>query len=195
MDADDVRHAAAASRALLEHATERDWSGAARGVDMTVAGVVAHVGETLLGFAADLAAGGSPVTVLQTRLAPDAAPADLLAATTVCAEVLAAVVETTPPETRGHHPFGPADPAGFAAMGCLELLVHTDDAARGLGLVFEPDAHLAHHVLHRLFPATPRSTRSWPTLRWATGRCTLDADHPRLREWRWHSAPPDGRPI
>ena len=79
-------------------------------------------------------------------------------------------------------------------MGVLELLVHTDDAARGLGIGFEPDAHLAHRVLHRLFPATPRGSRSWPTLRWATGRCALDADHPRLQEWRWHSAPPDGRP-
>ena len=57
------------------------------------------------------------------------------------------------------------------------------------------DAHLAQHVLHRLFPAAPRGARSWPTLRWSTGRCALDADHPRLQEWRWRSAPPDGRPV
>ncbi|AEA26684.1 hypothetical protein Psed_4531 [Pseudonocardia dioxanivorans CB1190] len=195
MDADDVRQAAAASATLLEPAAERDWSVAASGVDMSVAGVVAHVGQTLLQFAADLAAGGSPVAALHVRLDPAVPAAELLATTAVCAEVLACVVETMPPEVRGHHPFGAADPAGFAAMGCLELLVHTDDAARGLGLVFEPDAHLAQHVLHRLFPAAPRGARSWPTLRWSTGRCALDADHPRLQEWRWHSAPPDGRPV
>ncbi|GAY08540.1 maleylpyruvate isomerase N-terminal domain-containing protein [Pseudonocardia sp. N23] len=194
MDADDVRQAAAASRAVLEHAAGRDWSLPAHAVDMPVAGVVAHVGGTLLGFAADLAAGGAALTALETRLDPGASPAELVGGVVAGSEVLAAVVEAAPPDVRGHHPFGSADASGFAAMGVLELLVHTDDAARGLGVVFEPDAHLAHRVLCRLFPSTPRGTRSWPTLRWATGRCALDADHPRLEEWRWHSAPPDGRP-
>ncbi|GEL26743.1 hypothetical protein PSU4_56970 [Pseudonocardia sulfidoxydans NBRC 16205] len=194
MDADDVRQAAAASCAVLEHAGGRDWSVAARGVDMTVAGVVAHVGATLLGFAADLAAGGATLDALETRIDPGAPPAALVGGIVAGSEVLAAVVEAAPPDARGHHPFGSADASGFAAMGVLELLVHTDDAARGLGVGFEPDAHLAQRVLHRLFPATPRGSRSWPTLRWATGRCALDTDHPRLQEWRWHSAPPDGRP-
>ncbi|MBN9110540.1 MAG: hypothetical protein J0I34_17395 [Pseudonocardia sp.] len=194
MDADDVRQAAAASRALLEHAERRDWSVAAHGVDMTVAEVVAHVGATLLGFAADLAAGGATLDALHTRFDPGAPPGALVAGVVAGSEVLGAVVAASPPEARGHHAFGSADASGFAAMGVLELLVHTDDAARGLGIGFEPDAHLAHRVLHRLFPATPRGSRSWPTLRWATGRCALDADHPRLQEWRWHSAPPDGRP-
>lgn len=194
MDADDVRQAGVASRALLDHAAGRDWTAPAHGVDMTVAEVVAHLGATLLGFAADLAAGGATLDALQTRLDPAAPPAALVAGVEAGAGVLGAVVEASPPDARGHHPFGSADASGFAAMGVLELLVHTDDAARGLGVGFEPDAHLAHRVLHRLFPSTPRGSRSWPTLRWATGRCALDADHPRLQEWRWHSAPPDGRP-
>lgn len=188
MDGDDVRQAAAACRALLATAVDRDWTAPAHGVDMSVAQVVAHTGETLLWYATDLAAAGPEVAVMDARVVADAPPPQLLIGLTAFAEVLAAVVEASPPATRAHHSQGQADPSGFAAMACDEILVHTDDAARGLGLVFEPDAHLTHRVLHRLFPDAPRGDRSWPTLRWANGRCAL-AEHPRRVEWRWHCAP------
>ncbi|MCF7547768.1 hypothetical protein [Pseudonocardia sp. WMMC193] len=116
MHSDDVRAAAAACTGLLRGAVGRDWSVRAGDLDMTVAQVVAHVGES--------------------------------------------------------------------------LLVHTDDAARGLGLAFEPDARLAGHVVRRLFPWAPHDERSWPTLRWANGRAPLGG-RPRLADWRWHCAPLD----
>jgi hypothetical protein len=155
---------------------------------MSVAEVVAHIGETLLWYAADLAARGPELAVMDARVTADASPQQLLTGLTAFAEVLAAVIEAAPPGARGHHSQGLADTSGFAAMACDEILVHTDDAARGLGLVFEPDAHLSHRVLHRLFPDAPRGERSWPTLRWANGRCAL-VEHPRRHEWHWHCAP------
>ncbi|MHA6795801.1 maleylpyruvate isomerase N-terminal domain-containing protein [Pseudonocardia bannensis] len=188
MDGDDVRVAAASSRAALEPMTGRDWTAAAGDLQLSVAEVVAHVGETLLRYATDLAAGPAAVPTMELRVRPSAPPAALLATVVTAADVLAAVLDAAPPGARGFHPAGTADTSGFAAMACDELLVHTDDAARGLGLVFEPDVRLAGHTLRRLFPWAPTDGRSWPALRWANGRAPL-GERPRLSEWYWHCAP------
>ena len=81
-----------------------------------------------------------------------------------------------------------ADPSGFAAMACDEMLIHTDDAARGLGLAFHPEPDLATAVLHRLFPWVTIITDPWEQLRWANGRADF-ADQQRLSGWAWHCAP------
>jgi hypothetical protein len=44
-------------------------------------------------------------------------------------------------------------------MACDELLIHTDDAGRGLGLVLTPDAALCARVLAHLFPEAPGDVR------------------------------------
>jgi len=106
------------------------------------------------------------------------------------ANALGHVVDGTPPGTRGFHPFGMADASGFAAMGCDEMLVHTDDAARGLGTTFRPDDELAERTLRRLFPWAPEGDDPWATLRWANGRQSLGGK-PRLEHWWWHCAPLD----
>jgi uncharacterized protein (TIGR03083 family) len=190
MRSDDVRAAAAACTGLLAGAVGRDWSVPAGELEMSVAEVVAHVGESLLFYAADLVGGRELNDALVVRVRADRAPAALLALVRTGATVLAATVEECDEEVRGYHPAGAADASGFAAMACDELLIHTDDAARGLGLAFEPDAHLAGHVVRRLFPWAPHGERSWPTLRWANGRAPL-GDRPRLTSWQWHCAPLD----
>ncbi|SDH37272.1 maleylpyruvate isomerase N-terminal domain-containing protein [Pseudonocardia oroxyli] len=190
MHSDDVRAAAAACTGLLRGAVGRDWSVRAGDLDMTVAQVVAHVGESLLFYAADLVGGPVLNDALEVRVRPDRPPAALLGIVGTGAEVLASTVESCDDEVRGYHASGAADASGFAAMACDELLVHTDDAARGLGLAFEPDARLAGHVVRRLFPWAPHDERSWPTLRWANGRAPLGG-RPRLADWRWHCAPLD----
>lgn len=85
---------------------------------------------------------------------------------------------------------GAADPSGFAAMACDEILIHTDDAARGLGLVFRPPTDLAERVLHRLFPWVTDVDDPWEGLRWANGRIALGGRE-RLSGWTWHCAPLD----
>lgn len=78
-----------------------------------------------------------------------------------------------PPHARGFHPMGAADPSGFAAMACDEILVHTHDAGTGLEADFRPSAALAARVLTRLFPWHEPGDDPWTTLLWANGRLDL----------------------
>jgi hypothetical protein len=106
----------------------------------------------------------------------------------VCAALLAQSVDAAPPAARGFHPFGSTDPAGFVAMACDEILVHTADIAGAFGHGWQPDDHLAASVVARLFPWAPAGWPPWDTLLWCNGRRPL-GDHPRLERWRWQCAP------
>lgn len=119
---------------------------------------------------------------------PDAANAAILLSASNAARVCAASLDAAPSDVRGFHPAGSPDAAGFAGMACDELLVHADDAARGLGLTFSPNAALAARVLARLFPWHEAGGDPWQTLLWANGRINLP-DRQDQRGWRWHSAP------
>ncbi|MFF0742854.1 maleylpyruvate isomerase N-terminal domain-containing protein [Streptomyces sp. NPDC004111] len=122
---------------------------------------------------------------------PAAGPEGLLATVEACGALLAAAVDTAPPATSAPHVFGAADPEGFAAMGVVEALVHTYDAARGLGVPQRPPQELAERALVRLFPDVPLTEDApWPTLLWATGR-TGGPGRPRRETWRWYGAPRD----
>lgn len=118
----------------------------------------------------------------------DAPNDDLVATLVAYASVAAAVVEVSPDSARGFHPMGTADPSGFAAMACDELLIHADDAARGLGRTFRPPVDLSRKVLRRLFPWVMPGDDVWARLRWANGRIALDGQD-RLTGWAWHCAP------
>ncbi len=101
---------------------------------------------------------------------------------------MSAIIRASPPDLRAHHVFGVSDPAGFAAMGVVETLVHTHDVATALEIGWTPDAGLSGRVLARLFPDAPADTDRWPTLLWATGRAEIPG-HPRLEFWRWDGTP------
>ncbi len=75
-------------------------------------------------------------------------------------------------------------------MACDEILVHGDDAARGLGVRFEPDRQLAARVVARLFPwhSLGPDDDPWQTLLWANGRVDLEG-RPHQGRWRWHCEP------
>ncbi|MFC4532426.1 hypothetical protein [Sphaerisporangium dianthi] len=117
-----------------------------------------------------------------------AGPEGLLQVLEACGGLLAAVVRTRPPHVRAYHVYGASDPAGFAAMGIVEALVHTHDVAGGLGFAWNPPADLCARVLARLFPEIPATGDPWPCLLWATGRGELPG-RPRLTTWRWYGAP------
>lgn len=187
----DLRSAALAFTGCVGPATGQDWSAPVPDLDWTVAETVRHLAGALLWYPIDAAAGPDELPGVDVVVKPDATPAELANAVERLAAVLGAVVDGLPPTTRGFHPFGAADPAGFAAMGCDEILIHTDDAARGLGLDFEPPAELCERVLGRLFPWAPAGVGTpWERLRWANGRIALPG-HPRLTRWRWQAAPLD----
>ncbi|WP_115944693.1 maleylpyruvate isomerase N-terminal domain-containing protein [Amycolatopsis thermalba] len=188
MDANVLLTTAETCTEFLSGQLERDWSVPVPEMDLTVAGVVAHISDCLHWYAYDLTAGPVELSTMESHVRAGSPPAELLVTLGTTAKVLAAVVATSGPEARGFHPWGIADPAGFAAMACDELLVHTHDAARRLGVEFAAPARLAAAALYRLFPWTPMDTDPWPTLLWANGRTSLPG-HPRLSKWRWHCAP------
>ena len=189
MTGDDVRAAAELCRRALEPALAADWSVPVPGLDFTVASVVAHAAEAPLWYSLDLWSGPEDAA-FEVKVVPDAPNERLLRSLLVSARALAAGVEAAPASTRGFHPMGSPDPSGFAAMACDELLVHGDDAARGLGAAFTADTRLVAAVLARLFPwhAVGPDQDPWEVLLWANGRIDL-AGRPRQDRWRWHCAP------
>jgi hypothetical protein len=190
MDATDVRAAAKQCAHFLSAAVTADWSAPIPDMAWSVAQAVAHAAEGPLWYAFDLSAGATEVTTLDLRVKPESPPAQLIATLVAAAHMAASVIEGASPDRRGFHPLGWADPSGFAAMACDELLIHTDDAGRGLGRTFVPDPALCARVLGRLFPDAPRDVAPWDGLRWANGRIAL-LDRPRQRTWRWTCAPPE----
>jgi hypothetical protein len=183
-----VQQTADVCTSFLVPLTDADWTVGVPDLEMTVAQVVAHAAEGPLWYAIDLAAGGKDLTTVEHRVNFDGAPAVIVDTLRTYADIVAAVIEAAPDDARGIHPLGMADPSGFAAMACDEMLIHTDDAARGLGQSFAPPPELAQTVLTRLFPWVSAGDDPWSTLRWANGRIALD-DRPRLARWRWHCAP------
>jgi hypothetical protein len=129
------------------------------------------------------AAGDLPI---EATVLDDATPEDLLRSIVMCGELLRLAVASASPEARAWHPYGTSDPLGFAAMGIVEVLVHTHDIARGLTIDWAPPGMLCEPVLRRLFPAAPRGDPS-QVLLWCTGRAALDG-RPRLTRWRWESS-------
>lgn len=183
-----VRQVAQECASFLGGVAPADWTAPIPEMEMTVAEVVAHTADSCLWYAIDLSAGGKDLQLVEHRVKPDGDPQELLDTVTAYAAVAAAVIDAASPGARGFHPMGMADRSGFAAMACDEMLVHTDDAARGLGLTFTPPPALADAVLRRLFPWAPADGDPWELLRWANGRIAL-ADEPRLEGWAWHCAP------
>jgi uncharacterized protein (TIGR03083 family) len=186
---DDVRAAAELCRQALEPALGADWSAPVPNLDFTVAGVVGHASQATLWYSVDMWSGPENAS-FEVKIADDTGNRRLLASLLGGAQVLAAALDAAPPSLRGFHPFGSPDPAGFAAMGCDELLVHGRDAASGLGREFGEDAGLASSILARLFPwhSLEAGDDPWQVLLWANGRVSLPGRADQ-RRWGWHCAP------
>jgi hypothetical protein len=195
--ADDVDLAVWSAVDALAAATV-DWDALAGSLEWTCWETVEHLADDLFCYAAQLGPRhpptGGDIPFVWTPRRPgapgnlivadrDAGPAALLAVLETSGAMLTAIVRTRPPESRAYHGFGVSDPAGFAAMGVVETLVHTYDI---LGPTWTPPDDLCDRVLARLFPDAPLG--GWPALLWATGRGELP-DRPRRTEWRWYGAP------
>jgi hypothetical protein len=184
-----VRVCGEALRALLD----RDWSVLAAELETSCEETSEHITAALGSYVVHLAS-RSPVRLpFRLHVVPregEAGRSALLAGMEAMATVLAMVARSSSPHTRAFHVFGLADAEGFIAMGCDELLIHTDDIVRGLGgRDFRPPEDLCRKVARRLFPWTPGGADAWSTLRWANGRQALPG-HPRLApDWVWHAAP------
>jgi uncharacterized protein (TIGR03083 family) len=188
MDGSNLRQSARASTSFLNSTVDLDWDRPIPEMTWSVREVVAHIAEVLLWYSTDLAAGPKELSTMELKVRPGDPPDQLIATITAFSETLAHVVDGVPPGQRGWHPDGLADGTGFSAMGCDELLVHTHDAAVGLGLEFEPPEVFSRMVLRRIFPWAPRDTDPWETLLWANGRTALPGLE-RQVDWHRHPAP------
>lgn len=203
--ADDLEEAVRLTLDTLRAAaaTEADWERTAGSLEWTCRETVEHLSDDLFAYAVQLGPRQPPLTgevpysyasrrpggpANAVHADPAAGSAGLLQVLEASGALLVAMVRTTPAEVRAYHVFGVSDPAGFAAMGLVETLVHTHDVAGGLGLDWSPPAALCARALARLFPEVPTDTDPWQTLLWATGRAEL-AGHPRRTKWRWSGAP------
>ncbi|AIJ22069.1 hypothetical protein [Amycolatopsis methanolica] len=186
----------------LRTALDADWDVPAGDLDWSCWETAEHLSDDVFGYAVRLGPRTPPrhgeVPYLWQRLRPGgpsnavradryARPAGPLRVVEVSAALLTAMVRTTPAHVRAWHVWGDSDPAGFAAMGIVQTLVHTHDLAAGLGLAWEPPGELCEPVVRRLFPHVAPD-EPWPTLLWATGRGELPG-RARLGDWRWYAAP------
>lgn len=204
---DDLDSALAAVAEALTPAIDRDWSARAGSLEWDCWHTAEHIGDALLSYAAQLVVRPrSRYVRFLANADADATAAEVLEFALAGGGILASAVRTASPEVRAYHPTGMADPAGFAAMGCVEALIHGYDIAQGLSVELHAPRDVCARVLARLFPdlhltpnpaegetatagtATVDAADPWQMLRWATGRLDLPG-HPRPEKWRWHGAP------
>ncbi|MBF5032894.1 maleylpyruvate isomerase N-terminal domain-containing protein [Micromonospora sp. ANENR4] len=188
MNGGDVRAAADAMTAVLRPAADRDWTVRAGDLDWSCWTTAAHIAHDLVAYAGQVS--GRPdggYLPFDLRVRADAAPAEVLTVAAAAAGMLAATIDEASPDDRAWH-FGPCDPAGFAAMGVAEIVLHTHDLTRGLDLNWSPPAGLCARVVRRLFPDAPDGDPA-PVLLWLTGRAPLGG-RPRRTAWTWQAARP-----
>ncbi len=185
----DLLTAAAVSRAALEPALDRDWRVRAGDLEWSCLVTLNHILDALNFYSGLLATRSPELRETGAIDTTDIPLADVLTMVETFAAILSEVVRAAPPETRAFHWAGLADPPGFIAMGCEEILVHSADIAQGLGLPLRPPTDLASRVCARLFPWAPADVDPWDALRWAAGRTALPV-YPRLGpDWGFHCAP------
>jgi hypothetical protein len=199
MLSDDLDESVRLAIETLAAAEDSDWDVPAGTLTWTCWETAEHLSDDLFFYAAQISPREPPkddhVPFAMSRRRPDgpldsvAADRDsgvpgLLRVVDACAGLLSAVARVRPPSVRAHHVFGRSDPAGFAAMGTVETLVHTHDMATGLGLSWTPPRDICERVLARLFPDAPAGLDPWRTLLWCTGRAELPG-RARLTTWRW----------
>ena len=184
---EDLHACASTVVTALAPVAAADWSVPAGDLEWDCRRTLDHVPDALLLYAAHLAARASSGLPAVRDGDVAATPRRLLRVLDTAAAILAEVVATAPPDARAFHPAGMADPEGFCAMGCDEILVHGWDLGRGLGVEVRPSEELAGRIVARLFPWVPAG--GWETLLWANGRVVLGGSDRLGPDWYWHCAP------
>jgi hypothetical protein len=188
LDVSTLRRCTEHCASFLDGSVDASWSVPIPDMTWNVSETVAHMAQALLWYSIDFAAGPGELSSIEMRVDATATNSELIRTVRTLSRVLAGVVTTTEEGWLGWHPYGIADVSGFLGMACDELVVHTSDAASGLGREFVPPPEIADATLRRLFPWAPSDVDPWSGLKWANGRMELSG-HGRLTRWQWHCAP------
>jgi len=186
---ENVREAAATCRDALSGLVDLDWSIRAGELEWSCRRTLEHIPSAQVFYASQLALAAKERLPRARGGEDQLTVAELLLSVEVNAAILEHVLRAAPASARAFHPAGMADPSGFAAMGCDEILIHTADIAAGFGIDFKPPEDLCGLVLARLFPWAPTDVGHWESLLWANGRLALPGLGPQNVNWRWHCAP------
>ncbi|HWS33062.1 MAG TPA: hypothetical protein VN408_10000 [Actinoplanes sp.] len=195
----DVRQSVSLAAATLRDTVGGDWRQPAAGLEWTVWETLEHTADDLFAYAGQISSatppqddyvpfgwrqlrdGGPALTVFVKE---DAKPEGLIDVLLSSGGLLTAAVLTTPADRLAYHPYGISDPAGFAAMGVVETLVHMHDVARALDVPWTPPEDLCDRALRRLFRDAPADGSRWAALLQVTGR----GETP-VGKWRWDGTP------
>ncbi len=172
------------TRVLMPHA-EADWNVQAGALEWSCWETAAHVAHDLVAYAGQIAGRATASYLPFDLVVAPSPPREVLEVVAACGRLLRSAVEDAGPETVAWH-WGMSDPAGFAAVGVGETLVHTHDITQGLGVGWRPPESLSQLVVDRLLPNAPQG-RASDVLLWATGRADLEG-RPRVSEWVWRAA-------
>jgi hypothetical protein len=186
LDGNAVRVAVTAVRDLF--ARVPDGAAAVPVMGASVTAVAQHLVSCLAWYAHDLVAGPDEVSPADLVARPAADLPIVSRSVGAWGEVLARTVDAAGPADRGWHSHGVADAAGFAAIGCAEVLVHGTDVADALGLPWSPPGDVAAAVLARLFPEVTDVPDPMASLLWATGRRALPG-RPARTGWTYGMTP------
>lgn len=156
------------AEALAPH-LERDWSVRAGSLEWDVEATIVHLIGAPAKYTLYLASRSPTFIPLAVEKFSRATHAELHASIRPIAEGLATVASSVPDAVHAFHAEGPTDASGFLGMACVELLVHADDALRGLDDRLHPPDELTREVLRARYPQAA-GEQPWPALIAATGR-------------------------
>ena len=177
---------------VLASTTSMDWESQTPDLAWTQTQTAIHTMRACLEYSYQVV--GKKLDTYQPVLferKESATPADYLLMIPTAARVLSRVVATAEPEDRAWHAYGESDPIGFAAMGVVEVSVHTYDLAKGFGMKFTPLDAPSEFAITRLFADTVETNseftqESWgKQLLWYAGRIEL-AGLARREGWKWN---------
>lgn len=189
---DDIRLAAAICHEALAPLANANWDHAAHGLDWSCRRTIYHVANVLDWYGL-LLTKPTPERLDPLGLRYDRQSiAEILAIVRRRADLVALLVTSASPSARGYHVWGRPDRGGYLAMGCAEILLHTDDILQSFSRSFQgPDA-LCRRLVARLVPWAPAAggdVDGWSLLRWATGRLSLTEHGCVPPDWAWHASP------
>jgi uncharacterized protein (TIGR03083 family) len=190
LGADDVLAAVGISQQALGTALDGDWDKLAGTLEWSCQRTLDHLISGTLFYSGQVANEAPKRLPLIGIANPDATVEDLLTTVDTVAHIFALTLRSASPAGRYFHPAGMADRSGYAAMSCVEVLVHTSDIAAGLGIEFAAPHDLCERVLRRLFPwIEDVGPDAFATMRWTTGRLAIGGRDEVAANWYWQCAP------